>query len=195
MIILNYEKTAERVRKMKKYKILCDADDTIENLTLHWLDVLNGRYNRNVKKEEMKIWDMTAVYPDLTKEEVLAPLYENDFWDGITPIKDSGYYLKRLIDDGHEVLIVTAAIRETFGAKVCMLQKLFPFLSSGQIVIEHNKQRLDGDILIDDAVHNLIGGRYRKILFHQPSNSNFDEREHDIMRVFNWKEVYNAIGG
>lgn len=178
---------------MKKLRILCDADDTIENLTVHWLDVLNNRYNYNVKKEDLKIWDMTAAFPELSKEAVLEPLYEEKFWDNITPIEDSGYYLNRLIDEGHELYIVTASIPETFDAKVRKLIQLFPFLCHSQIILSHNKQQIDGDVLIDDGVHNLIGGRYRKLLFHQPNNSYFKEDDYDITRVFSWKDVYAEI--
>lgn len=178
---------------MKRLRILCDADDTIENLTTHWLDVLNSRYNRNVKKEELKIWDMTAAFPDLTSEEVLEPLYRNEFWDGITPIENSGYYLERLMNEGHELYIVTASIPETFDAKVKKLLSMFPFLSKKQIMLAHNKQQISGDVLIDDAVHNLVGGNYKKFLYHQPNNAGFNENAHDITRVFSWEDVYNRI--
>lgn len=178
---------------MKKLRILCDADDTIENLTTHWLDVLNSRYNRNVKKEELKIWDMTAAFPDLKPEEVLEPLYCNEFWERITPIDNSGYYLERLMNEGHELYVVTASIPETFNAKVKKLLNMFPFLNRNQIILAHNKQQISGDVLIDDAVHNLIGGSYIKFLYHQPNNASFNEYVHDITRVFSWEDVYCRI--
>ena len=40
---------------MKKLRILCDADDTIQELTIHWLAELNNKHNCNVKKEDIKI--------------------------------------------------------------------------------------------------------------------------------------------
>lgn len=36
---------------MKSLTILCDADDTIQELTVHWLAELNKKYNYNVKKK------------------------------------------------------------------------------------------------------------------------------------------------
>lgn len=178
---------------MKKLRILCDADDTIENLTSHWLDELNRKHNKNVKKEDLKIWDLTTAYPDLTPEMVLEPLYCNEFWSRITPIEDSAYYLEKLLEDGHELFIVTASIYETFDAKVAKLLELFPFLKSEQIILAQYKQIISGDVLIDDAVHNLLGGSYRKLLFNQPNNSYFNEKEYDITRVFSWKDAYEKI--
>jgi len=178
---------------MKKLTILCDADDTIQELTVHWLAELNAKYNYNIKKEDIKFWDMTKAFPELTEDEVLEPLYRSDFWNRTTPIKGSRHYLNRLIEDGHKVLIVTASNPETFDAKTRKLIDMFPFLSKEQIIREDYKQSIKGDILIDDGVHNLIGGSYRKFLFNQPNNLMFDEKKHDITRVYSWREIYERI--
>lgn len=178
---------------MKKLTILCDADDTIQELTFHWLAELNRKYNYNVRKEDIKSWDITKAYPNLTPDEVLEPLYRNEFWKRTTPIDGSAYYLKKLIEDGHDVFVVTASNPETFEAKKRKLIEMFPFLSREQIIRENNKQTIFGDVLIDDGVHNLIGGKYIKILFNQPSNAEFREENYDITRVYSWKEIYERI--
>lgn len=178
---------------MKRLTILCDADDTIQELTVHWLAELNKKYNCNVKKEDVKSWDITKAYPNLTSDEVLEPLYNNGFWSKTTPVEGSGYFLKKLSDDGHKILIVTASNKETFDAKTMKFMEMFPFLTKEQIIREDNKQRVKGDVLIDDGVHNLIGGKYIKFLFNQPNNSNFKEQEYDITRVYSWKEIYERI--
>lgn len=178
---------------MKRLTILCDADDTIQELTTHWLAELNKKYNYNVKKEDVTSWDITKAYPELTPDEVLEPLYSNEFWSKTTPIDGSSYYLEKLIKDGHKLLIVTASNPETFGAKTMKLMEMFPFLTKEQIIRENNKQRIMGDVLIDDGVHNLIGGRYKKFLFNQPNNSGFNEHDYDITRVYSWKDIYERI--
>lgn len=178
---------------MKSLTILCDADDTIQELTVHWLAELNKKYNYNVKKEDVKSWDLTKAYPELTSDEVLEPLYRNEFWGKTTPVDGSSYYLEKLVEDGHKLLIVTASNPETFEAKTKKLMEMFPFLTKEQIIREDNKQRVMGDVLIDDGVHNLIGGRYKKFLYNQPNNSDFNEQEYDITRVYSWKEIYERI--
>ena len=178
---------------MKKLTILCDADDTIQELTVHWLAELNRRYNCNVRKEDIKSWDITKAFPNLTPDEVFEPLYRKDFWERTTPVEGSSHYLKKLIEDGHDVLIVTASNSETFEDKKKKLTQMFPFLSEEKIIRENNKQTVSGDILIDDGVHNLIGGRYRKFLFNQPNNSLFNEKQYGITRVYSWKEIYERI--
>lgn len=178
---------------MKSLTILCDADDTIENLSIHWLEELNTKYNKSVCKKDIKSWDITKAYPDLTSDMVLEPLYREDFWDKITPIDGSQYYLEKMITDGHEVYIVTASNIETSEAKTAKLISMFPFIRREQIIFTQNKQLVDGDVLIDDGVHNLINGQYKKFLFNQPGNADFDERHYGITRVYSWKEVYEKI--
>lgn len=178
---------------MKKLRILCDADDTIENLAIYWIDELNRKYNKCVDAASRDSWDLCKSFPDLSEAQVLEPLYTDELWEKITPITDSEMYLKKLVDDGHEVYIVTASNLETKTVKTNKLLRMFPFLNKDNIIFTYDKQSVDGDVLIDDGVHNLLGGAYRKFLFHQPYNANIDEQKHDITRVFSWKEIYDKV--
>ena len=48
--------------------------------------------------------------------------------------------------------------------------------------------------IIDDAIHNLIGGCQRyKILMAMPHNDNFEVNEFGINRMSNWKTIYFYI--
>lgn len=178
---------------MKSLTILCDADDTIEHLLPHWLDALNRAYQKDVKPEDIHSWNLALAYPDLTSEQVFAPIYTKAFWENITPMEDSQYYLERLIEDGHKVYILSAANFETSDVKVEKLLKLFPFLDWTKIILAHDKQMIRGDVLIDDGIHNLKGGHYRKLLFHQPHNAEIDEIQYGAIRVHSWKETYELI--
>ena len=50
-----------------------------------------------------------------------------------------------------------------------------------------------GDVLIDDAPHNLVGGEYAKILFDRPHNRSFDHVANDALRVNTWEEIDQVI--
>lgn len=178
---------------MRSLTILCDADDTIEHLLPHWLADLNQTYHKNVKPEDVRFWNLALAYPDLTPEQVFEPIYTKSFWEKITPMEDSQYYLKRLIKDGHKVYILSAANFETSDAKVEKLLKLFPFLDWTKIILAYDKQMIQGDVLIDDGIHNLKGGQYQKLLFHQPHNAEIDETQYGAIRVHSWKEIYEWI--
>ena len=48
-------------------------------------------------------------------------------------------------------------------------------------------------ILIDDGIHNLLGGEYKKILMSAPYNKTFDAEANGMIRVRNWAEIYDVI--
>jgi 5'(3')-deoxyribonucleotidase len=51
------------------------------------------------------------------------------------------------------------------------------------------------DYLVDDGVHNLIQGGYKKILFTAPHNLKCNLEKYGMIRADNWKEVYDIITG
>lgn len=181
---------------MKKLKILVDMDDTIENLLDSWLNFLNKKYNKNIKYDEVLDWDMKLCYPDLTEDQIKEPLYIDSFWETVQPKVDAMYYLEKLIQDGHDVYICTNSNYKTISAKIDhILKKYFPFIDLSQVIVIKDKQLLNADILIDDGIHNLLGGNYMKLLYNAPYNIKYKERDlfNDIIRVYNWKQIYDII--
>ena len=49
------------------------------------------------------------------------------------------------------------------------------------------------DLLVDDAVHNLYGGDYQKILLSAPHNICFNAEQNSMIRANNWDEVYADV--
>ena len=63
------------------------------------------------------------------------------------------------------------------------------------MIVTGRKQMVRGDVLIDDGVHNLEGGAYRKILFTAPHNRSYDAEANGMTRADNWDEVVRIIDG
>jgi 5'(3')-deoxyribonucleotidase len=74
-----------------------------------------------------------------------------------------------------------------------LLFHYFPFLSWSQVIITGRKQMIRGDVLIDDGIHNLEGGSYRKILFTAPHNRFYDAEANGMTRVHTWEEAVRII--
>ena len=74
-----------------------------------------------------------------------------------------------------------------------VLFRYFPYLKWENVIIASRKQMIRGDILIDDGVHNLVGGDYIRILMNAPHNSDFDEKAYGMTRVYGWEEIYAMI--
>jgi 5'(3')-deoxyribonucleotidase len=178
---------------MNHLTILFDADDTVENLCDCWIAALNEQYGTSVTLEDVRDWDMTLAFPTLTREQIFGAVYDNDLWRRITPIPGSVEVLQKLHREGHQLYMVTATDYRTCKTKVERLLELFPFLDWEHIIVASRKQMVRGDILIDDAPHNLIGGEYFKILFDRPHNRSYDAAANGMLRLRTWEEIDTAI--
>ncbi|MBQ7736910.1 MAG: hypothetical protein IJT62_03650 [Oscillospiraceae bacterium] len=179
---------------MKKLTILIDMDDTIEQLLQAWVRDANRLYGTNTAYEDMKSWDVSAAFPGLTREQVFSVPLRPGFWKTVEPIPGAPEAVKRLMDAGHEVYIVTATPHESVPEKMNdLLFRCFPFLSWHQVIITWHKQMIRGDVLIDDGVHNLEGGDYVKILMTAPHNESYDAAANGMIRVHGWTEIEEII--
>lgn len=172
--------------------ILCDADDTIENLCETWINRLNCIYGTKVNPDEVVDWDISLFFPELTKEQVYAPIYDKDFWRNILPIEGC-YSVLCEINRIYDLYIVTATNYQTCDTKIERILNLFPFLQWSQFIIASRKQLVHGDYLIDDGTHNFAGGNYKGILFDRPHNRLFDEKAAGLTRVHTWNEIGNIL--
>ena len=176
--------------------ILVDMDDTLEQLLKAWVARANEKYGQHITLDQITSWDVSAPYPGLNKKEIYSVTYEPGFWSGIEPMPGAAEALKHFMDEGHEVYIVTASEYEVINEKMTeCLFRLFPFLSWDRVIVTRRKQLIRGDVLIDDGIHNLEGGDYKKILFTAPYNRDYDAEANGMIRVKNWDEIVRIIDG
>ena len=176
----------------EKKIVLCDADDVIENFLDCWITALNKKYNTAVSPSEVTEWDVSLFFPTLTKDEVFAPMQEKGFWNNLERIPGCFEILKE-INDKHILRIVTATHYSTCSVKIKRILELYPFLRWNQFIITSHKQLVHGDYLIDDGVHNIVGGDYQGILFSRPHNQLFDATAAGVIRVSEWEEIRSII--
>jgi 5'(3')-deoxyribonucleotidase len=178
---------------MRKLTILTDWDDVLNDLLKKWIETLNSKYLTDVPYLRIRSWDIVSYFPQLTKEQVFAPIFEAAFWQSLTPEPNSAEVLRWLVEEGHAVYIVTASYHEVLPSKMAWLAQHYPWVERKNVILCHNKQMIQGDVLIDDGVHNLEGGEYKKILYSRPHNFGYIASSNDMTRVFGWHEVYNVI--
>ena len=181
---------------MKKFRILVDMDDVLVDTVGTWVNWLNAVYACHVNYDDLKVWEMQVAYPSLTVKQIRAPLMKDHFWRLVRPLPGAVEYLKKLIDDGHEVFICSASHPFTITPKIkeCLL-KHFDYLDTTKIIFTYRKQMIDADFLIDDGIHNLIDGPYQGIIMSTPYNEAIKETEYekDLVRVTSFKEAYEYI--
>lgn len=179
---------------MKSLTIFVDLDGTIEDLFSPWIIKLNEISGRNYKMSDIKDWSIPPYFPELSYDEIMAPVRGPEIWKEVKPIPYAAEVLKRLKDAGHQIFIVTASEYQSLKEKMeDMFFKYFPFFTFNDVVITTNKKLLKGDVLIDDALHNLIGGEYAKIIFDASYNRCVDDKAEGLIRVYNWLEIEEII--
>ncbi len=178
----------------RKVIVLIDLDDTMTHLCRAWCRCLNANYGTNVSENDIAGWKISDYFPTLTKDQVFRPLHTDSFWREVEPMVDAPKYIKKLMDEGFEVYICTASFFDTIKSKFeHILGRYFPFVSWNQVIVTKNKHLIAGDILIDDGIHNLEGGRYKKILMSAPHNKDYDAESRGMIRVASWKDAYDAV--
>ena len=101
--------------------------------------------------------------------------------------------MKRLIDDGHNVYIVTSSFYAGLKAKMeKVLFRYFPYIKWEQVIIVYDKSKIVGDVLIDDGPHNHSADRQLGILMDMPHNHNA-ELLPNMVRVSNMEQAYLEI--
>ncbi len=174
--------------------LLVDMDDTIENLLPAWTEWLNKKHRMSVQADDITSWDIQKFFPSLTRDEIYSPLYEDEFWKMVTPKEDAILYLSRLNELGFKLYICTNSNYQTIRRKLeYIIDRYFPFISWWNVITICHKQLINADILVDDGVHNLLGGSYKKILMTASHNKDFDANSNGIVRVNNWQEAYDKI--
>lgn len=174
--------------------ILVDIDDTIENLCEEWVDILNKKHGTNVCYEDVTEWDISKFFPELTKAQVFEPLHTPDIWYSLSPKDGAIRNIKKLIEDGHDVFLCTSTDYRNIKYKfVGVIARLFPFIDWSHVIVANHKQMILGDIMIDDAPHNLEDGSYIKILMTAPHNKSYDVAGKGIIRCDTWDEIYEVI--
>lgn len=179
---------------MKKLTILVDMDDVLENLVECWVDELNKKCGSSLCEEDITDQRIAKFFPSLTNEDLFSPLNTAEFWGKIAPMQNAQDILKKLIDDGHTIRIVTASHYATVPAKIKRLLEMYPYLKWEDVIVASDKSLIFGDIMIDDGTHNLeVTSCGLAVLFDRPHNRSYNDEAAGMVRVETWDEIYEVV--
>lgn len=178
----------------RKVTVLIDLDDTMTHLCRAWCRWLNAKHGTSVTEYDIQSWKMSDYFPWLTEDQVYEPLHTDVFWLTVEPMTDASQYIKQLIDEGFDTYVCTASLCDSIKPKFdWVIKRYFPYISWDKVIIINDKRLVKGDILIDDGIHNLEGGSYKKILMSAPHNRDYNAESHGMTRVKSWREAYDAV--
>ena len=174
--------------------VLIDLDDVMCEFVDGLCRWLHSKHNTNVLATDIKGWNLKQYFPTLSEDDIWEPTHTREFWDTVNVKEGAVKYIKALIDDGHQVYICTAtdyrAIKPKFDL---VIKKYFPYITWSQIIVTKNKSMINGDVLIDDGIHNLESTKFKKILMSAPHNEYYNAEINGMTRVRTWKEAYDAV--
>lgn len=133
-------------------RILVDMDGVLCNLIEKWFAAYNAEYNDRLDPQGLVTWGPHRYARG--GRAVYKYLAQPGFFRDLQPIPHAIDGMRRLMDWGHDVVIVTAA-RNGHKDKLDWIKEHLPFFSLDNVVFAHRKALVRGDVLFDDAPHNL----------------------------------------
>lgn len=133
-------------------RLLIDMDGVLCDLVKKWFSVYNTEHRDTLQPEQMVEWG-PHIYARKGKA-IYRYLSKPGFFLDLEPIPGAVEGVRKLVDLGHDVVVVTAA-RHGHRDKLDWVQKNLPFLDYRHVVFAHRKELVRGDVLFDDAPHNL----------------------------------------
>ena len=184
--------------------ISIDCDNVLNDLCVQTLNLYNRDANDNLTIDRIVKYRI---------DEFVKPAYHNkikdyfvgkEVWKNINTIAESQYYMQKLVNDGHRVMITTATEPRNFYKKESWLERFYPFLDlKNNLNCIKDKQLLKVHIALDDYSKNLcditddygfnITADYIKFCYDYPWNQDFECDNVNSFRIFGWKDFYEKV--
>lgn len=134
-------------------RILLDMDGVLCNLLEKWLAVYNEEYQDRLSVQALRTWGPHR-YARAGKA-VYKYLAQPGFFRDLKPLPHAVEGARALVERGHDVVIVTAA-KNGHREKLDWIEEHLPFIGVRNTIFAHRKELVRGDVLFDDAPHNLL---------------------------------------
>ena len=178
--------------------IYIDFDDTIASSIENVVRIINKRYNRNVKPQDIGKWDFSDVYPDIPLENIVSVFGEKEFFKTLKLKNDVIPTLRRYGKYNHLIIVSKVdgiAIKEKYDWVKEHLIDIGIDIEFRGIPLGKSKGIIDmsDGIMIDDNAQVLkeTNAKY-KILYK--CDRAFDDTQYwDGYTVSNWKELNKLL--
>lgn len=178
-------------------KIGIDIDNVITNTTETVLHYINSRLpGVHLKMADVKEYWMEKIMPAGYGWIVPQAFSDKEMWKKVSMIDGAAEYIEKLFEQGNEIYFVTSTTPDNIRKKIkylCRNLRLPDDYICNHFINIVNKQLLNLDVLVDDYLDNLLGGRdYFSICLDYPWNRNKAD-DGSFKRVYNWREIYDTI--
>ncbi len=142
---------------MKQLTILIDLDAIVIDLIRPWLAWYNQKYDDNVTVDDIVQYKVEK----FTKKtnNVFEFFEDHANYANCPVLPGASDALKKFHDDKHDVIIATATAGQTAHIKWHLVNKAAPWIHENDVMVGSRKEKLCGDVFIDDAPKNIV--KYR----------------------------------
>ena len=175
-------------------RIAIDFDETLFPTLEKILDIYNKHHDSNIELSQITTYNLSDSLDADIADELLELFVDKSVYDCLQPYKGAVRSVKTLVEQGHEIYIVTSTDVRNMEWKEELLQKHFPFIPKKNLIRIHNKSLLSVDVLVEDKLDNLKSTFADRICFDQPWNQDEDaDYVYSISRIHHWGEINNVI--
>jgi 5'(3')-deoxyribonucleotidase len=174
-------------------RILIDLDGVCADFYGRLLDMYNNDFDDDLTRSEITTWALAPAFRKATREQIRSYMSVPGFWSELQPIEGAVETLYGLHNDGHDLVVVSAAPGDSVIAgkeKFQWVHKHIEFLPHDNIILASRKELVRGDMLFDDGPHNTEVFPGMTCMMDAPYNR---EGTSDF-RVKTWAEFKRLIG-
>lgn len=182
---------------MKKLSIFLDMDGVLADTHSELLKRYNSEYGLDLKKDDLTAWDLSQIQKEGTS---LTKYFNMPGFFASLPVYEGAQKGVKALSSIKciELFVATVSTKVGYSEKERWLQRHFPEIPKNNIVFTARKDMLAGDIIIDDALHNVCPTNCKHaILFDQPWNRTKAECNvfsnvkccNKIFRAYSWNDV------
>ncbi|HEU4963816.1 MAG TPA: 5'(3')-deoxyribonucleotidase [Bacilli bacterium] len=165
--------------------LLIDMDSVIVDLMTEWHSRYNREYGDDLCVERLQSWETEKYVKEECGVKIYNYLDEPGLFRQLKPLPHALEVLERLAQS-YDILIVTSSRTHAYTEKELWVEEHLPFIGRGNLIFSHRKDMICGDVLFDDAPHNLEAFRNTgrlAVAMDYPYN-----RDVDVPRVSGWPE-------
>lgn len=138
-------------------KIVCDMDEVLAQFINKVLHRWNLEHKTSFNRDHINTWNMDATLGKGSFDDVIRWMSNPDFFEMLEPVNGALSGIRHLMKS-HDVMIATSLhddVPNAYDSKKRWIKKHLPEFQMRNFFVITRKEMLDGDVLIDDAGHNV----------------------------------------
>lgn len=137
--------------------VLCDLDAIVIDLIRPWVAWYNQTHEDTITIDDITTY---AVENHMKKTKNVYKFFEEHInYTNCPVLPGASDGLRYLHDAKHDVIICTATAGQTAHLKWELIHKAAPWIKEGDVMVGSRKEKMFGDVFIDDAPKNVV--KYR----------------------------------